>query len=69
MQPPARCSNHRCVYIDQCDCGVQVQVALYSGLPTSVEPVVMNDTKNFVSPNDSQSETTDLVICPNDIYS
>ena len=18
MQPPARCSNHRCVYIDQC---------------------------------------------------
>ena len=19
MQPPARCSNHRCVYIDQCD--------------------------------------------------
>ena len=19
MQPPARCRNHRCVYIDQCD--------------------------------------------------
>ena len=19
MQPPARCSNHQCVYIDQCD--------------------------------------------------
>ena len=19
MQPPARCSNHRCIYIDQCD--------------------------------------------------
>ena len=19
MQPPARCSNHRCVYIDQCE--------------------------------------------------
>ena len=28
----------------------------------------MNDTKNFVSPNDSQSETTDLVICPDDIF-
>ena len=21
MQPPARCSNHRCVYIEQCDLG------------------------------------------------
>ena len=28
----------------------------------------MNDTKIFVSPNDSQRETTYLVICPDDKF-
>ena len=36
MQPPARCSNHRCVYIDQCDivfASVRLSVILYLPKP------------------------------------
>ena len=32
MQPPARCSNHRCVYIDQCE---YVDGANYLGVTLS----------------------------------
>ena len=31
MQPPARCSNHRCVYIDQCDYQHIIKIINHTG--------------------------------------
>ena len=30
MPPPARCSNHRCVYIDQCEYIIQLKPLFWS---------------------------------------
>ena len=44
VQPPARCSNHRCVYIDQCD--LRIQRKTLDGIMHSIE--YRNEEKGLV---------------------
>ena len=45
-----------------------LKLRLHLRLLTSQELVAVNDTKYFVSHNDSQSENTNLVIGPDDMF-
>ena len=48
MQPPARCSNHRCVYIDQCDSTVEKYVVVIVDIEKIQKVKVNRENDSFV---------------------
>ena len=48
MQPPARCSNHRCVYIDQCVCTVFDEIMDCTGFSKFTGGLSNNQASGFI---------------------